>query len=141
MKTVKLMLATAACAVISVPAMAQEEEEPRTTYTVTMIDLADGADDRWAEIRSEYVEPAREAAGLPAQTVHWVMLNEDYDIIIVSEMPRGMASFDSHANPERAAFWAAMTEIAGSEEALEALGDEWDDLVVSSHTVYTHTHP
>jgi len=106
-----------------------------------MLKLADGADNRWAEIRSEYVDPAREAAGLSPQTVHWVMLNEDYDIIIVSEMPRGMASFDAHANPERAAFWEAMTEAVGGEEALEALGDEWDTLVESSTTIYTHTHP
>jgi len=121
--------------------MAQEEEEPRTTYSVTMLKLADGADNRWAEIRAEYIEPAREAAGLSPQTVHWVMLNEDYDIILISEMPRGMASFDAHANPERAAFWEAMTEIAGSEEALEELSDEWGTLVESSSTVYTHTHP
>lgn len=141
LKSLKTLAAAVALTAFATPAIAQEEEEPRTTYSVTMLKLADGADNRWAEIRSEYVEPAREAAGLSPQTVHWVMLNEDYDIIIVSEMPRGMASFDSHANPERAAFWEAMTEIAGGEEALEALGDEWDTLVESSTTVYTHTHP
>lgn len=141
LKSLTFLSAAAALALTASPAVAQEQEEPRTTYSVTMLKLADGADNRWAEIRSEYVDPAREAAGLSPQTVHWVMLNEDYDIIIVSEMPRGMASFDAHANPERAAFWEAMTEAVGGEEALEALGDEWDTLVESSTTIYTHTHP
>ncbi|WAT18533.1 hypothetical protein OZN62_02830 [Aurantiacibacter sp. MUD11] len=125
---------------LATPAIAQEEE-PRTTYSVTMLKLTPGSENRWTEIRSEYVDPAREAAGLSPATVHWVMMNEDYDLIIITEMPRGMSTFDTHANAEREAFWEAMSEIVGGQEALDALGEEWDTLVESSTTVYTHTHP
>lgn len=142
MKLLKTVLASAAISMVAVPAIAQEEaEEARTTYAVTMIDLADGADDRWAELHETYVVAAREAAGLAPEVVHWVMINPDYDLIIVRPMPGGMASFDSHANPYRDAFRAEMMNLMGSEENMQAIIEEWDTLVESSTTVFTHTHP
>lgn len=141
-KFTKTLAASVALMFIATPALAQDEpEEPRTTYTVTMLKFADGADDRWNEIMTEYVIPAQEAAGQTPDVVHWVMLNPDYDIIVVSELSGGMATFDSHMDPERAAFMASLTEIVGGEEALETLGEEWDGLVEEQVTYYTHTHP
>ena len=56
-------------------------------------------------------------------------------------MPRGMSTFDTHANPERAAMFAALAEMVGGEEGLEALGDEYGALIESETTFYTHVHP
>ncbi len=136
------LAASVAFALMATPAIAQDEpEEPRTTYTVTMLKFADGADDRWNEIMTEYVMPAQEAAGQTPDVIHWVMANPHYDIIVVSELEGGMGSFDTHANPSRDAFFAAMTELVGGEDELEALGEEWDTLVEEQATYYTHTHP
>ncbi|MWV27838.1 hypothetical protein [Aurantiacibacter rhizosphaerae] len=141
MKFKSLFALAAAFSLSATPAVAQEQEEPRTTYRVTMVDLADGADERWNEIYTTMVVPAREAAGLSPETVHWVMMNPDYDLIIVSEMPRGLAAFDTHANAERDAFYAQMQTIAGGEAQLKALGEEINGLIEKRTELYTHTHP
>lgn len=142
MKTLKLLLAAAACTTFAVPAMAQEEEEPRTTYAVTTLEFADGADqNRWLEIMDTMINPAREAAGMEPETIHWVMMNDDFDIILIGNMPGGMANFDSHAPADRMAFIAALRDLAGGEEGLGAMFEEMDGLIEESHTVYTHTHP
>ena len=135
-----IALATA-ISLAATPVLAQEEEEPRTTYSVTMLKLADDADERWLEMQTQYIQPARVAAGMNEDTIHWVMMGDDYDIIMVSEMPGGMANFDSHAPAARMAFVESLTELAGGEAELETLGDEMDTLVESSTTLYTHTHP
>lgn len=106
-----------------------------------MIDLADGADERWAEMHETMVVPARAAAGLAPETVHWIMMNPEYDLMVVSEVPRGMSSFDTHANPERAAFVAQLVQIAGGEDELEALGEELDGLIEDTMVFHSHTHP
>lgn len=142
LKTLKFATAAAAFALLATPAMAQEEaEEPRTTYSVTLIKLAPGADERWTEIMETYVMPASEAAGQPLPTVHWVMANNDYDLILVTERMEGMAGFDTHANPHRDAFFAAMAQVAGGQEVVEALGEEYPGLVSKEVTYFTHTHP
>lgn len=141
MKYTPLLAIATAILLSATPAVAQEEEEPRTTYAVTAIDLADGADDRWFEIQTDYIQPARVAAGMSEATIHWVMLADDYDIVVVAEMPGGMANLDSHAPASRVAYMEALTELVGGEAALEALGEERDTLVEKSMTLYTHTHP
>ncbi len=106
-----------------------------------MIDLADGADNRWAELQETMFAPARAAAGLAPVTVHWVMMNPDYDLMLVMELPRGMSTFDTHANAERESFFAELARMAGSDEAMEALGAEYDELIEDELVLFTHTHP
>ena len=138
----KTLAASAALALLATPAMAQDEpEEARTTYQVTMFKFADGADDRWMEIMTNHIFPAQQAAGQTPDVIHWVMTNPDYDIILVSEMEGGMANFDSHASPSRAAFMTALTANVGGEAALESLTTEWNALTKDEVTFYTHTHP
>lgn len=143
LKSLKLAAAATAFAVVATPAMAQDEpEEPRTTYSVTMLEFAEDADqERWLEVIDTYINPAREAAGMAPETVHWVMMNPDYDIMIVAEEPGGMATFDSHAPASRMAFVEALTELVGGEEQLEAMRVEMDAMIEDSTTLYTHTHP
>ena len=140
LKTVTTLAATALL-VAAMPAFAQDAEEPRTTYRIVMLDLADGKDARWNEMFETYAKPARAAAGLAPETVHWLMMNPDYDIMIVSEVPRGMATFDSHANPERERFMGEIQNIAGGEAAMATLMEEYGSLIEKETVMWTHTHP
>lgn len=141
LKICKAALAAASVALLAVPATAQDEEEPRTTWRVMLIDVADNGMGRWQEIVMDHVIPAQEAAGLPTVQLHWIAVNDDWDMIVINEMPGGMATFDTHANPQRAAFFAALVAQEGSEEAAEALMNELDGLEDKVKAFYTHTHP
>lgn len=134
-------LAAASIALLAAPVAAQEEEQARTTWTVTAIDVNDGAGGRWEEIVMETLMPAHDDAGIDRPQLHWVVANNDWDYVMIRTMPRGMAAFDTHANPERMALWQAIIARAGSEEAAEALMDELDSLEAESTTLYTHSHP
>ncbi|MCB2065479.1 MAG: hypothetical protein KDE15_02430 [Erythrobacter sp.] len=143
MRLFTTILATTTLALASVPALAQQEpEEPRTTYAVSTFQFEDDADqERWLEIVDTYINPARVAAGMAPETVHWVMVNPDVDIMIVAEMPDGMGGFDHHMTPTRAAFVAALTNLVGGEEQLAAMRAEMDGMTKNWHVMYTHTHP
>ena len=138
-------MAAASLAFAAIPATAQDDdnyvEEPRTTYAITFIKLAEGAETRWLEMHEKYVVPARKAAGHAPEQVHFVMLNDDYNLIVVREMPDGMAAFDSHRPEARTAFRNEVTKIAGGPDNIQAVIDEWDGLEEKTKTVYTHTHP
>lgn len=141
LKSLKIAAAVTAFALTATPVLAQDEE-PRTTYAVTVLEFTDDADqNRWLELRTTMIDAARERAGLPADTVHWVILNDDWDIMIVSEMPEGMAAFDTHGTPSRAAFLEALEDLAGGEAGLAAMGEEMGGMIEDSNTIYTHTHP
>lgn len=140
LKSLKYLTAATAISLIAAPAIAQEEE--RTTYAVTALEFAEGADqNRWLEVMETYINPAREAAGIAPEVIHWVMISDDVDIILVAEMPGGMATFDSHEPASRMAFVEQLTELVGGEEELAALREEMDGMIEETKTVYTHTHP
>jgi hypothetical protein len=120
--------------------MAQDEEQPRTTYAIEYIKLADGKAQRWAELGEKYFGPAAEAAGLPKAQVHYLMTGP-WDIMMIFTMPRGMASLDTHASPERKAFWEALVKIAGSKEEAQKLLDESDSIETENMRTFSHTHP
>jgi len=139
---VKHLAFAAAITCVSFPAGAQnaEPEEARTTYQITFIELADGADDRWMEILTENTNPARQVAGLPLPTVHW-LVNGPWDLMLVTEMPDGMAALDSHNPRTVTAYRAALQQRMGSEAAVDALTKEMDALVAGSDRMFSHTHP
>lgn len=133
------LAASAAC--LSMPAIAQgETEEARTTYQVTMLKLGPDAQNRWGEIMDETVAPARAAAGLPPTQIHWLMAGP-WHIMLITEMPEGLASLDRHVSASGAAYQAALEARLGSEAAVEALNKEMDGLVVESQRTFSHTHP
>lgn len=137
----KPALAAVALAMVATPAWAQEEEEPRTTWRINMVDVKPGGMDRWQEIVMEHIVPAYEAAGLPAPQLHWTMLNDDWDMIILTPVPGGMATFDTHAPAARRALFAALVEQEGSEEAVRAMFDELESLEEKTSSIMTHSHP
>ncbi len=140
-KMLKPALVAAAMAMAATPAIAQEEEEPRTTWQINMIDVKSGGMDRWQEIVMEHIVPAYAAAGLREPQLHWTMMDDEWDMIVITEVPGGMATFDTHAPAARRALFAALVEQEGSEEAVRALFDELDGLEEKSSSVMTHSHP
>ena len=142
LKLAKTAIATAALAFAAAPAIAQDTpEEPRTTYRIEFLKFAPGADDRWVELLETYGNPASIAAGQKPAEVHWLMANNDWDVMLVNEMQGGMANLDAHANPYRARWMAEGAKIAGSEEAFAKLGQEYETLVEKQMTYFSHTHP
>lgn len=140
-RLLKSTIAALSVACLSAPVLAQgEPEEARTTYQVTFLKFAPGADERWNEMMEKYYVPTAKAAGEKATQVHWLMDGE-WDIMLVREMPRGMATIDAHNPPERTAYEKALHKIAGSEAMAKTLNDENDKLIASSTRFYTHTHP
>lgn len=138
-----LTYAIAAAAMLSfaTPGAAQDEpEEARTTYQVTYLKFAAGADERWNEMMEDHFKPARKAAGLPEAQIHWLM-DGPWDIMMVTRMPRGLAALDTHAGPERTAFEKALLAQAGSEDAVTKINDEYDKLIAENMRVFSHTHP
>ena len=135
-------LAFSTCSVgISIPTAAQEAEEARTTYSITYLKFAPGADqDRFVEMRDTYIDPTRAAVGMTPAMVHW-MNSGDWDLMIVTEMPDGLASLDMHASDRNRAYRARAIEMAGSEEAFETMSKEYNMLFSDWSQAYSHTHP
>lgn len=140
-KTFARGIAVASLSFAVVPAVAQDEpEQPRTTYRIEYVKFAPDAEDRWMELGDKYYGPAADAAGQKRPTIHWLM-SGPWDVMMVLELPRGMATLDSHNPPERTAFRKAFIKIAGSEDEAKKIWAEGDKLEAESMTVYSHTHP
>ena len=139
-RTIKALAALGAVGLLASPAIAQQEEEARTTYEVRFLDLAPGADNEWAEMLEKHYAPARAAAGLPPVQVHWLVTGP-WDIMLLLEMPDGMASMDTHNPASGAAFRKALLAQEGSEEAVRALNEKSRKLVERVQSYYSHTHP
>ncbi len=140
-RTLKTLAALASISLLSAPILAQdaEPEQARTTYEIRFLDLADGGQEEWAETFEQYAK-ARKAAGLPAIDVHWVVTGP-WEIMMVMEMPGGMATMDSHAPASGMAMQKALLAQEGSAEAVTALGEKASKLVDRSMSYYSHTHP
>ena len=89
----------------------------------------------------EHVIPAYEAAGLALPQLRWTMMSDDWDMIVMTEVPGGIATFDSHMPASRVALRDALIAKEGSVEAMEALFEELRGLEDDSTTLMTHSHP
>lgn len=136
----KMSIAAASLAVLAIPASAQEDNDPRTTYAITFYKFNGNGDVRWNEMMNTIMIPARAAVGLPEPQVHWLMGGE-WDIITVVEMSEGMAGLDTHGSAADTALTAELVRRAGSEAALEAMTTEMNGLIDESMRIYSHTHP
>ena len=77
---------------------------------------------------------------MPDPTVHWVM-DGGWDLMVVTELPGGLGTLDSHNPAGAVAFREAMLAQEGTEEAVTALNTEMDGLVADRQRYFTHTHP
>lgn len=134
-------LAAAALSCLALPVVAQEAEQPRTTWRIQLVELKDDAGTGFEDTMMNTIIPAYEAAGLPAPQLHWAALNDDYNYVVISEIPGGMATFDSHAPAARVALNAALERSLGSEEAVTAMYERMAGYVEHAENIYTHTHP
>ncbi|MFN2100884.1 hypothetical protein [Altererythrobacter sp. MF3-039] len=140
-KKIAFSLAAASMAFTAAPVIAQDgEEEVRTTWELRFIDLAPGAEGEFLERTEKYYNPAREAAGMKPVQIHYLH-NGDYDLLLVMDMPDGMASFDTHDSARRTTYRAALEEAAGGEEALKQLNESGRDLVEGTKSIFSHSHP
>lgn len=139
-RKISTTIAAAAFMLTAVPAYSQDAEQARTTYRIEFLKLKAGQQERWIELGEKYFGPATDAAGQKQPDVHYLM-SGPWDIMMVMEMPRGMAMLDSHNPPERAAFRAAFEKVAGGKEAADKLFAEDDAIVTESMVLYSHTHP
>ena len=134
-------IAAASLAMTAVPAFAQDEtEEARTTYMIEFLRFAPDKEDKWNEMNEKYWNPAAEAAGLPVPTVHW-LVDGEWNLMVVRELPRGLASFDTHASPERDRWREEYHKLVGGEEAAKAMHEENGQLIEASKRIFSHTHP
>lgn len=140
MKILKAALAVTAIACLSPAAVAQEAEQPRTTWRIQMVNITDEAGVRWENHMMETIIPAHADAGLPAPQLHWVMM-QDYEYVVIMAMPGGMGTFDHHQPAARVALNAALEARLGSGEAVAAMWEEMNGYVEDVDTVFTHTHP
>ena len=140
MKIITTALA-AATLCLALPATAQDGEQARTTWRIQLIDLKDDAGTGFEDILMDTIIPAYEAAGLPAPQLHWAMVNDDYDYVVITEVPGGMATFDHHAPAARAALNAQLESRLGSAEAVTAMFAQMNGFVEHATNIFTHTHP
>ncbi len=141
MKLFNTAVAAAVLACVALPVAAQDAEQERTTWRIQLVDLKPGAGTGFEDLLMDRIIPAYEEAGLPAPQLHWAALNDDYDYVVIMEIPGGMATFDSHAPAARTALNAALVRSLGSEEAVTAMYEEMSGFVESTTNIYTHTHP
>jgi hypothetical protein len=69
------------------------------------------------------------------------MMDGEWDLMVVREMPRGLASLDTHASEERARWTAEFMKLVGGEDAAKAMREENGELVQASKRFFSHTHP
>ncbi|MBX7540297.1 hypothetical protein [Qipengyuania sphaerica] len=139
-KKIAIACAAASMAITAAPIIAQDAEEARTTYRLEYINFAPGGAEKWNEAMTTYVNPARAELGMPAQEVHWLMAG-DWEILIVTEMPRGMAMLDRHQAGQFANLEKNIVGRIGSEEKAKAMREEIDGMITSRMVTYSHTHP
>ena len=130
----------AASMAFTAPVFAQEEEEARTTYRIEYLNFAPGGAEKWNEAMTTYVNPARAELGFPSQEVHWLMAG-DWEIMIVTEMPGGMAMLDTHRAGRFANLEANIVTRIGSEEKAKAMREAIDGSITAQMVTYSHTHP
>jgi hypothetical protein len=140
MKSLKAALAVTAIACLSSAAVAQEAEQPRTTWRIQMVNITDEAGVRWENYMMETIMPAHADAGLPVPQLHWAVMS-DHEYVVITAMPGGMGTFDHHQPASRMALNAALEARLGSEEAVATMWEEMNTYVEDVDTVFTHTHP
>ena len=136
-----LSLTAAAFMLTATPAYAQDAEEPpRTTYRIQLLNFSPGGSAQWSEVMDTYVNPTREELGMPKQEVHWLMAGQ-WEVMIITEMPRGLAVLDQHQGPRMQRLNEAIVAKFGSEEEAKAMREKIDASITGQMVTYSHTHP
>lgn len=134
-------IAAASLAFTAAPAFAQDgEEPPRTTYRIEYLNFSGDGSAAWNDVMEKYVTPARKELGFPEEQVHWLMAG-DWEIMIVTEMPNGLAVLDKHRGGRFAELEKNIVARFGSEEEAKAMKEKIDASITRRMVTYSHTHP
>ena len=133
MKKLSLLLVLALIATSAV--WAQNEVKPAkfenvTWHRVVLVNFKSGKVGRAKEIIKTY-KAAGNAAGLKNPQTYWLMSGE-YDMMTVWTMEGGLSDMEWDVSPDGIKWRAEMVKKLGSEEAVQKLQQEFQDLRLSS---------
>lgn len=129
------------------PVLAQEDEDDGTLRleNVTIINVVNvafktGARTRAMEIINEHFIAAREASGTPGPlyVIHYD--TGKYDMTLAWKLAGGFDDLMWYRSPNRVAWFKALAELEGGEEAARALLAEYRSLVAHRHNEVGHVH-
>ena len=149
----KLLTAAALAASLSLSlafsgaAFAQDDEDDGTIRldnvtiaNVVHIAFKPGARTRAMDIIDDHFAPAGAAAGTPGPLFVVHMDTGKWDMILAWEMPGGFDDLMWYRSPNSVAWFNALAEQEGGEEAAQALLTEYRSLVASRYNEVAHIH-
>jgi hypothetical protein len=101
-------------------------------HSITMIEYKPGTVDE-ARILIQKFDAASEAAGTALPDTYWFESGK-YDLIVTWKLNEGNTDFEGKWSPYGEAWWNALVEQEGSEEAATKLQTDYNNLVASSVT-------
>lgn len=128
------------------PAFAQESEdgtirlENVTIVEIVHVEFKPGKRMRAMEIIDEHFVPAGQAAGLPGPMHAFHFDTGKWDAIFVWEMEGGFDDLMWYRSPDDVAWFNALAEQEGGEEAAQAVIDEYLSSVANGYSEVGHVH-
>lgn len=114
-------------------------DEPQTApksevvwHTITVVDYKPGTNETALAIIQKF-ESASRASGTSSPDIHWLESGK-YDLVITWKLKDGPADLKGRWSPDGDAWWNALVDQEGSEEAAAKLQSEYNDLIDSSIT-------
>ena len=143
----KTVMTGVLCALVSMPALAQEDDGgPQTqgddakylsvTYTQYKPGMREGA----MEIINEHFIPATQKAGTPEPILVIHFQTGRWDVAAVWQMEGGMADLEWYRSPNNIKWFEALAELAGGVEEAEAIVAKYTASVANSETDVGHHH-
>ena len=129
------------------PVLAQDEEDDGTIRleNVTIINVVHvaykpGKRQRAMEIIDDHFAAAREAAETPGPlyVIHYD--TGKYDVTLAWELAGGFDDLMWYRSPNNVAWFNALAELEGGEEAAQALLAEFRSLIAHRHNEVAHIH-
>ena len=150
MKTLKFgqsVAVAAALFLITGPASAQDDDggpitqgEDAVYISVTHVKFKSGKRERAMEIIAEHFQPAGEAAGTapPMLAIHYQ--TGEWDASFIWTLEGGMADLEWYRSEDDIAWFEALAEQAGGEDAAQAILEEWSGTIDEAHSEVGHYH-
>ena len=101
-------------------------------HSITMVEYKPGTADEARTLIQKF-EAAAEESGTALPVIYWFESGK-YDMILTWKLSDGETDFQGKWSPHGDAWWKALVNQEGSEEAARKLHAEYDNLVASSVT-------
>ena len=143
----KVLAVSAALAIFTGPASAQDDDEGPVTQgddahyvSATLVKFKSGKRERAFEIIADHFVPAGEKAGTPAPLGVIHFQTGEWDALFVWKMEGGMADLEWYRSADDIKWYAALAELEGGDEAAGELIAEYQSLVDEAETDVGHYH-